>query len=233
LSSETLTSTGILKKLTGNDELPAEFKYLHPFKIRSYTKLIFSCNTMPETKDTTDAYFRRLVIINFNKQFFGNTDNVNLIHQLTTPEELSGLFRVVLSRLPRVLREKIRPTSVETMTTTYEKYIGSIDPAELFFEKALVKTSDPDDIPTKDQVYESYKFFCEVHNLVSGSEAYLSRKITSKGVKYFRGSRNPETGERSRRWMMLKLIDWKATDDEAQEKLGGKDYSDESREDMK
>jgi putative DNA primase/helicase len=233
LSSETLRNTGILKKLTGNDEMPAEIKFLTPFKIRSHAKLIFSCNTMPETKDTTDAYFRRLVIINFNKQFFGKTDDVNLLQKLTTPEELSGLFRVVLSRLPRVLKNGIRTTSNRTMTTTYEKYIGNIDPAELFHEKALNKSGNPDDTPTKYEVYESYKLFCRVHNLIAGSEAYLSRKITSKGIKYFVGGRDQETGERPYRWYGLKLIDWKATDDIAHEMFDMRDYFDSDKEDMK
>jgi putative DNA primase/helicase len=61
--------TGKLKKLTGNDEFPAEFKYKAPFKFRNYAKLIFSCNIIPETTDTTDAFFRRLIIINFTQQF--------------------------------------------------------------------------------------------------------------------------------------------------------------------
>jgi putative DNA primase/helicase len=43
--------TGKLKKLTGNDEFPAEFKHKAPFKFRNYAKLIFSCNTIPERHD--------------------------------------------------------------------------------------------------------------------------------------------------------------------------------------
>ena len=71
LSGDNLKNTGILKKLTGNDLFPAENKFERPFYFKSYAKLIFSCNEMPKTEDITDAFFRRLIIINFNKQFFG------------------------------------------------------------------------------------------------------------------------------------------------------------------
>jgi putative DNA primase/helicase len=39
-----INNTGKIKKLTGNDESAAEFKYKQPFKFRNYAKLIFSCN---------------------------------------------------------------------------------------------------------------------------------------------------------------------------------------------
>ena len=74
--------TGKLKKLTGNDEFPAEFKYKTPFKFRNYAKLIFSCNTIPEITDTTDAMFRRLIIINFTKQFLGDKEDIHLTRQV-------------------------------------------------------------------------------------------------------------------------------------------------------
>src|SRR4051812_14671462 len=66
LTSDTLgKSTGTLKKLTGGDELAVEEKYKKAFSFTNYAKLIFSCNTIPKTDDETDAFFRRLIIINF------------------------------------------------------------------------------------------------------------------------------------------------------------------------
>ena len=110
-----LRNTGKLKKLTGNDEYPAEFKNKTPFKFRNYAKLIFSCNAIPQIEDRTDAFFRRLIIINFTQQFFGSKEDINLFDKLTTREELSGLFHVLLNRLPRVLEYGVRKTTNEVM----------------------------------------------------------------------------------------------------------------------
>lgn len=62
-------NTGKLKKLTGNDQYPAEIKYKTSFKFRNCAKLILSCNKIPESDDMTDAFFRRLIIINFKYSY--------------------------------------------------------------------------------------------------------------------------------------------------------------------
>ena len=232
LSGDILKNTGILKKLTGNDLVPAENKFQTPFSFYNHAKLIFSCNEMPLTEDTTDAFFRRLIIINFNKQFFGLAEDRNLLQKLTTPDELSGLFRVALSRLPKVLKYGIKPINAKAIESTFDKYIGNKDPPELFFIKAIEKTGNPDHVVSKEKVYESYDLFCKVHRLV-GSEQGLSRKMRSKGVHSYREPKENKDGKRPYMWYGIKLVDWKALDDQAQEVLGIDKLSDTEREDLK
>lgn len=62
ISKEGLKNTGLLKKLSGNDPIPAENKFLKPFWFQNFAKLILSANEIPETPDDTDAFFRRPVI---------------------------------------------------------------------------------------------------------------------------------------------------------------------------
>ena len=85
-------NTGILKKLTGNDMHIGEFKFKKPFKFRNYAKLIFACNKIPETEDLTDAFLRRVIIINFTRQFFGEKEDPHLIDKLCTKEEFTILL---------------------------------------------------------------------------------------------------------------------------------------------
>jgi putative DNA primase/helicase len=232
LSGDALKNTGILKKLTGNDLFPAENKFERPFYFKSHAKLIFSCNEMPKTEDITDAFFRRLIIINFNKQFFGALADPSILEKLTTQEELSGLFRIVLSRIPSLLKYGLRTINPATIESTFDKYIGNKDPAELFFIKAIEKTGNPDHVLSKGEVYESYKLFCKVHGLV-GSEQGLSRKLRFKGVHSFRDPKPDSDGRRCYLWYGIKLVDWKALDDRAQEVLVMDELSDKERECMK
>ena len=108
LSSEALKQTGLLKKLTGDDDIPAEFKFKPAFHFKNYAKLIFSANVIPETPDDTDAFYARLLIINYPNQFLGEKDNPNLREELATPEEMSALLSLALKRLPRVLEKGYR-----------------------------------------------------------------------------------------------------------------------------
>jgi hypothetical protein len=66
LSSDVLKETGLLKKLTGGDRIPAEDKFKPLFDFNNYAKLIFSANKIPKTPDESDAFYARLIIINFS-----------------------------------------------------------------------------------------------------------------------------------------------------------------------
>ena len=104
LSGDALKDTGLLKKLTGGDRIPAEDKFKPLFDFNNHAKLIFSANKIPKTPDESDAFYARLIIINFPNQFLGNKDNPHLKDELTSESEMSELLSLVLRRLPRVLR---------------------------------------------------------------------------------------------------------------------------------
>ena len=141
LSKEALKNTGVLKKMTGGDYIPAEKKFCPPFQFVNHAKLLFSANEIPMAEDETDAFFSRLIIINFPNQFLGNKADPIIIRKLTTDDELSGLLRITLRRLPRVLKEGISTTS-SSIDENYEKYILSSYPVRAFFEAVLEHDKD-------------------------------------------------------------------------------------------
>jgi putative DNA primase/helicase len=219
ISKEIITKeeSGRLKKLTGNDESPAEFKFKPAFKFRNFAKLIFSCNEVPETEDKTDAFFRRLTIINCVRQFWGELEDPHLFEKLTTKEELTGLLYVLIGRLPRILKRGIRPTTNESMAATYEKYVASVDPTEFFYEKALRTSNDLNHREAKKTVYDSYLWLCRVKGLTPDSDQAFSRKIKNKGYQYkeFR----VKQGGKAYYWLGLEILDWKAQEDKEQQVL--------------
>jgi putative DNA primase/helicase len=64
-----LKSTGHFKMLTSGDTIRAQKKFKDPFNFRNYAKLIFSANEIPESEDQTYAYYRRWLILEFEKVF--------------------------------------------------------------------------------------------------------------------------------------------------------------------
>jgi putative DNA primase/helicase len=223
--------TGKLKKLTGNDEFPAEFKFRPPFMFRNYAKLIFSCNEIPQTDDTTDAFFRRLIIINFTTQFFGDKEDIHLLEKLTTKEELSGLFQVLVNRLPRVLENGIRKATNENLASTYEKYIKSSNPVKYFDEKVITKTDNEADKILKEQLYESYLWFCRVVGTASESSQSFSRKFGKGGLGY-QYKKGSEDGKKGWYWYGIKLAEWVLVKsmDKAQQTFEELELSDETKE---
>jgi P4 family phage/plasmid primase-like protien len=206
-------NTGVLKKLTGNDLHIGEHKYKKPFKFRNYAKLIFSCNKIPETEDDTDAFYRRILQINFTQQFFGEKDDPNLIDKLTTQQELSILLQELLSRLPRILEHGFRKITEESMEQTYNKFTMSSNPVKYFYEKALGREAGSK--VSKLEMYEYYQKFCQLHRLTPESDQSFSRKLTQDHQLKYKPYK--VKGEYTRFWIDVKLIDWQKTEEVIEE----------------
>lgn len=102
IPSTGLQTTGMIKTLTGSDDLlRAEFKGQNSFQFINFSKLIFSCNQIPTAWDDTDAFYKRIRIIEFSQRFFGK-ENLNLGNELK--KELSGLFNKSIEGLERLLK---------------------------------------------------------------------------------------------------------------------------------
>jgi putative DNA primase/helicase len=209
LSSEGLRDTGLLKKLTGSDWIPGEFKFKPAFHFKNFAKLIFSANQIPITPDYSDAFFARLLIINFPNQFLGDKANPNLIDELTTPEEMSALLSLLLKRLPRVLQKGI--SSKSTIQDNYVKYMQSSDPIKLFIELAIERTPvSENEEPTKDEIYAAYDKFCMDKKLPKESSQTFSRRLKDEGFVY---EQKRKEGTNTRVWLNIKLKDYKQAEE--------------------
>jgi P4 family phage/plasmid primase-like protien len=207
LSSEDIKKTGMLKKITGNDSIPGEYKFKPAFDFKNHAKLIFSANKIPETTDESDAYFARPLIINYPNQYLGKKANPHLIDELATPEEMSALLSLVLKRLPNVLKNGISNKS--TIEDTYVQWMQSSDPIRLFAETSI-KTED-NTWETKDAVYDAYDRFCIERKLPKESSYTFSRKLKEQGFSY---KLKRIDGVSQHIWINMQLRDYKETDED-------------------
>jgi phage/plasmid-associated DNA primase len=99
------SSTGNFKTLVSGDSVRAQRKYGQPLSFRNHAKLIFSANRIPDSDDTSHAYYKRWLILAFERTFTEITKDTNLIHKLTTNDELSGLLNLALIGLRQLERK--------------------------------------------------------------------------------------------------------------------------------
>jgi putative DNA primase/helicase len=202
-NDEPIVNTGKVKKLTGRDPVTGEFKYRDPFTFTNYAKLWFSCNTVPRTDDLTDAFFRRVIVINFSRQFWGSDDEKNLIDKLTTEDELSGLLHILLDRLPRILKEGIREMTEAELENTYKQYMRNLEPIQAFLEELVIKGNVPEQKITKKEMYEIYKRFCVTAKLKVQSAGAFSRYLSARKFEE-KVLRDPEN-ENKPTWYWVKV----------------------------
>jgi phage/plasmid-associated DNA primase len=122
LKAEKLTNTGTFKMLVSGDTIRAQKKHGQPFDFRNIAKLIFSAMN-PRIKWPNYAYFKRWIIILFGRIFQGEDKDTNLIEELTTEEELSGLLNPAIIALKQLIKDNgfIHVDNVHVIQKEYPK----------------------------------------------------------------------------------------------------------------
>jgi putative DNA primase/helicase len=69
-----MNKTSVIKRLTGQDMIPYEFKNKNPFEDYNYAKILIATNNLPTTTDKTDGFYRRWKIIDFPNRFSEKSD---------------------------------------------------------------------------------------------------------------------------------------------------------------
>ncbi|MGB2706104.1 MAG: phage/plasmid primase, P4 family [Candidatus Omnitrophota bacterium] len=181
ISIETNTKSevydAVFKSVISGDSLEADPKYKQPFTFRPYCKLIFALNTMPRVNDRSKAFFRRLLILRFNKSFPDKVANKNLKYELL--EELDGIFLWCIEGL-RNLHKRGYFHIDKTMLAEIEEYRRENNSLLVFVDEEC--QLDPNASIAKQDLYDAYKRWC-VNN---GYRALSRRRFGKELMKQYR-----------------------------------------------
>lgn len=89
------------KEICAADKIQAEVKYQKDVIYVPIAKHYISMNEFPGIKDKTDAFFRRIVVLEYRNKFEGDNDDTYLGDKLL--KELDGIFMWSIAGLKRVL----------------------------------------------------------------------------------------------------------------------------------
>jgi len=163
LPDKRLQTSSMFKMLVSGDRIEVERKHQHPFRFRNYAKLIFSANALPATNDRTYAFYRRWLIIPFERTFNGEGGNPEPDMDLRAKlkEELPGILNYALEGLRRLYD---RGDFTETTHTLKAKqaYMLANDSLQTFMEECV--TVLPQAMVSKREFYAVYKQWCSDHN---------------------------------------------------------------------
>lgn len=120
LPLKTIQDSSIFKAATGEDYLTGERKFKNSFKFKSFARLLFSCNQLPQSKDATSAFYRRLIIIPFMYVCPNDEKDVNLKSKLLA--ETDGIFQWSLEGLQRLTKNNFVFSENKTTNEMLEEY---------------------------------------------------------------------------------------------------------------
>ena len=183
INENTVMDDGILKQIVSGDTVEAERKYEHPFTYTPVARIMLATNHLPKLRDVTHAFFRRLVMLRFNRNFTTDEMDMNLTAKLKG--ELSGIFTMAVTGL-RTLRERgqfIDPTSSVEASVEYRE---NSDFVKLFAVEALQPTDDKGMRPAA--VYDLYLKWCKAHGFKAENNITLGKQLKRLGFKQARSN---------------------------------------------
>lgn len=183
INENTIMDDGILKQIVSGDTVEAERKYEHPFTYTPVARIMLATNHLPKLRDVTHAFFRRLVMLRFNRNFTTDEMDMNLPAKLKG--ELSGIFTMAVSGL-RSLRQRGQFAEPASSLQASVEYRENADVVKLFTEEALQSTEDKGMRPSA--LYELYLKWCKSHGAKAENNINLGKQLKRLGFKQARSN---------------------------------------------
>jgi P4 family phage/plasmid primase-like protien len=181
LPSTDLTGTSVFKAITGGDALMAEYKFKDSFEFIPYARLVFSANHPPKSQDASPAFFRRWLVVPFERPFVagdrGTIPSDRLDAILSDPVELSGLLNKTLEALPAI-RARGLSESDSTRRAT-DEFRQATDPLAVWLDRFTVLRNDA--VTPQDQLYRECCRGC-----AAAGRPDISKTAFGRGIKKWR-----------------------------------------------
>ena len=201
-----LKNTNTIKKITGGDNVKAEFKGEKQFTYKSYCKLIFSTNTLPRFGDTSDGFQRRMLPIAFLRDLTSPEtpdSKYSKAHfdynKFTNDKEIMGKFMWKCIQEFRDIwfidgEEQTQVTIYEADSTKSLLRFWNDDNDQLseFVENEIEYTGDRGDKINIDMIRKLYNEFCDDLRIREPISARNLPKQLTKSLKHKFEDSNPE-----------------------------------------
>lgn len=191
LNSRAMADTGYFKAVVSGDRLTVERKHETPFSFEPFVKLIFSCNEIPRSYDRTYAFYRRWLILPFNKTFSGSKRDKSLKSKLL--KEKNGILNWALEGLHRLFKQQDFTVS-ETADSVLDSYRLDNNNVLLFAKEECI--FDDSLIVDKTVLYDLYKKYCHENTLRHVSQRKFNLELSDKNINV-RETKNHITGKRA------------------------------------
>jgi putative DNA primase/helicase len=166
------------KALISGEPLQAREPYGKPFTIYNKVKFIINCNELPRETESTDAYFRRFLIVPFDVKISEEEKDIELADKIIAGE-LPGVFNWVLKGLKRIMEQK-QFTHCSKADNALHDFRKQADSVQLFIDENKYIPSDSNKEVLK-QMYTDYKEFCKEDNYKPLGKNRFARRLESKG----------------------------------------------------
>lgn len=206
IGNKKIECNGVIKQLTGSDEVDCDVKFKGNAKFENFAKLIFGTNDLPTSDDTSDAWNSRWIFLKFPHKFMEGKIcprcrcEHNVIPELDTilEKELPGLLNEVLKAYKRLKENNWNFTQSEETRLMEDEYHTISDPVAGFIKDCIVE-EERASVPKK-EIHDAYRNFCQD----IGEQPLAGNQFSVRFKQLLSGVTETRSG-RQRKWVGIKL----------------------------
>lgn len=149
------------KAICAGDAVQAEVKYGSDIVFDPIAKHMISMNEFPGIKDKTDAFYRRVIVLEYHQSFEGDADDTGLTDRLMSEQD--GVFLWALEGL-KVVLENNRILVPESVEQGKKRFRASSNSALSFMEECCVLGEHAGggiNSVAPPVLYKTYKAWCD------------------------------------------------------------------------
>lgn len=166
------------KAIVGGDSISARRPTEKVFAFRPMTRLVISCNKLPSSKDPSNGYYRRIVVIEWRYEVPFEKRDTSLDEKLAA--ELPGIFNWAMEGLAR-WRGRGRKFLVSNESRNLlEEYRMDQDSFRVFFKERCV--IGPKAWAVSSQFYQAYKKWMEEGGEKPETERAVGNRLIKMGM---------------------------------------------------
>jgi putative DNA primase/helicase len=173
ISAKFLESSSVFKKCVTGESFMVQKKYAQPFELESYATQIFCANELPQVKDKSDGFGRRIVIVPFNARFSKSDVDYDpfIEDKLMDDEAIMYLLKLAIEGLQRVLYGKSFTKSDKGESEKSDYMVSNNNVLEWIEEDPIVENNSVND------VYMAYQVWCAKNGCQAVKKLNFSKEI--------------------------------------------------------
>ena len=201
-----------LKRIISGQEITINTKFIPTYSVNPTCKLIFAANDFPHINDTSDAVFRRMLLLYFNNVIPRDRIDYDLKDKIAK-NECAGIFNWALNGLKR-LNKRNEFTESTNMFKEIEDLKLMNNAIYYFVTENYDVTGEDEDYLTFDNIYSDYKSFCAK---IGAKGIYksnlLGKEIIKCFIKRIKAGRKTINGIQKTVYIGLKVKEFHKKDD--------------------
>ena len=178
MSSKAWRDTSHLKAIVAGDEIEARKLYENSYSFKPTARVVVATNNLPQVMDHSHGFFRRLIILKFNRKFSPAEQNRDLEQELL--EELPGILVWAV-----VGQQTLLAQAAFTIPKSSEEYLARYqvesDDVLLFLDEEMESASTGDGILSK-HLYALYQRWAKDSGLPSMDKYTFGKRLSRAGI---------------------------------------------------